>query len=56
MAGAITWFSILQQEHPILHELTIYGRKFGRKGEEGDAPKFTLSGSIVTVSEPATLL
>lgn len=49
-------FSILHQEHPILQELTIYAEAVWREGEEGEALEFTRSGSIVTVSEPATLL
>lgn len=50
MAGTIKCFSILYQEHPILHELTINAEE---EREEGEAPEFTQPGSVVTVSEPA---
>lgn len=56
MAGTIMCSSILHREHPILHELTIYAEDLWKEGEEGEASEFTQSGSIVTVSEPATLL
>jgi len=48
-------FSILHQEHTILHELTIDAEGFWKEEEEGEALELTHSGSIVTMPEPAVL-